>query len=290
MQIFINGIIQGLLFALMGVAFALVYNTTRVFHIALGAIFALAPYIYMTSINIGLPAWLSYVPTFVVCCIAGLLCEVLLHWPFSRKMAPPEVHLIGSLGMFLVIIQVIVLIWGNDSQVLRSGVDTVYTLGTIRLAEGQVYSGVMALCALVMIFALLFVKSGVGLNFRAMADNPILLSLLGRNVRLIRIYIFLLSAFAAAVASTASALDVGFDPYGGMEAVLIGMVATIVGGRGSFIGAAVAGLLLGIVRSQVVWYSSARWEEAVTFIILSLILLFRPQGLFGRKLRLEEKA
>jgi branched-chain amino acid transport system permease protein len=290
MQILINGIIQGLLFALMGVAFALVYNTTRVFHVALGAIFALAPYVYMTSLNFGLPAWLSYVPTFIICCIVGLLCEILLHWPFSRKMAPPEVHLIGSLGMFLVIIQVIVLIWGNDTQVLRSGVDTVFTFGELHLAKGQVFSGLMAMCALILIFALLFAKSEVGLNFRAMADNPILLSLLGRNVRLIRISIFLLSALAAAVASTASALDVGFDPYGGMKAVLIGMIAAIVGGRGSFIGAAVAGLLLGIIRSQVVWYSSARWEETVTFIILSLILFIRPQGIFGRKLRLEEKA
>ena len=290
MQVLINGMIQGLLFALMGVAFALVYNTTRVFHVALGAIFALAPYVYMTSLNFGLPSWLAYAPTIIICCIAGLLCEILLHWPFSRKMAPPEVHLIGSLGMFLVIIQVIVLIWGNDTQVLRSGVDKVYTFGAIHLAKGQVYSALLSICALILIFAFLFVKSEVGLNFRAMADNPILLSLMGRNVRLIRIYIFLLSALAAALASTASALDVGFDPYIGMNAVLIGMIVTIIGGRGSFIGAVIAGLLLGIIRSQVAWYSSARWEETVTFIILALILFFRPQGLFGRKLRLEEKA
>jgi branched-chain amino acid transport system permease protein len=68
------------------------------------------------------------------------------------------------------------------------------------------------------------------------------------------------------------------------------MIATVVGGRGSLYGPALAGLLLGVIRAEVVWFSSARWEETVSFLMLAAILFFKPHGLFGRKLRLEETA
>jgi len=288
MQILINGTIQGLLFALMGIAFSLVYSTTRVFHIALGAIYALAPYILLFFIENG-HGWVMGIPAaMMVCAIAGLICEETLHWPFHRKSAPPEVHLIGSLGMFLIIIQLIALCWGNDTQVLRSGIDQVFVIGNIRLARAQLVGGVISLVVLG-IFFLWLRRSELGMQFRAMADNPILLSLLGRNVRNLRRLVFMLSATMAAIVSIATAFDVGFDPHGGLTAVLAGVVATIMGGRGSFLGAAVAGVLLGLIRSEVVWHFSARWEEAATFILLALILFYRPQGLFGRAMRLEER-
>jgi len=288
MQILANGLIQGLLFALMGMSFSLVYSTTRTFHIALGGIYALAPYILLASVQAGIGWSIGIIAALGISATVGLLCEEVLHWPFLRKAAPTEVHLIGSLGMFLVLIQIIALIWGNDAQVLRAGIDQVFTFAGIRLTRAQVIGGAGTIAVVVGFFVWLRL-SELGLQFRAMADNPILLSLLGRNVRQLRRMVFAVSGAMAALVALATAYDVGFDPNGGLQAVLIGVVATIVGGRGSLFGAALAGLLLGIIRSQVVWYSSARWEEAVTFLILAMILFFRPQGLFGRKLRLEEK-
>lgn len=288
MQVLINGIIQGLLFALMGVAFSLVYSTTRTFHIALGAIYSLAPYILLLFIGNGLGWVAGILVALIVCAIAGLLCEETLHWPFHRKSAPLEVHLIGSLGMFLIIIQLIALSWGNDTQVLRSGVDQMFVIGNIRLAQAQLVGGAISLLVMGIFFFWLW-RSELGLQFRAMADNPILLSLLGRNVRNLRRLVFMLSALMAAIVSIATAYDVGFDPHGGLNAVLAGVVATIIGGRGSLAGAAVAGVMLGLIRSQVVWHFSARWEEAATFMLLALILFYRPQGLFGKAMRLEEQ-
>jgi len=288
MQIIANGLIQGLLFALMGMAFSLVYSTTRTFHIALGAIYALAPYILLACIQAGVGWVIGVVAALCISALVGLICEEVLHWPFVRKGAPPEVHIIGSLGMFLVLIQIIALIWGNDTQVLRAGVDEVYTAAGIRLTRAQLVGGGGAIIVMAGFFLWLR-RSDLGLQFRAMADNPVLLSLLGRNVRNLRRMVFMVSAGMAGVVALATAYDVGFDPHGGLQAVLVGIVATIMGGRGSLFGAALAGLLLGILRSQVIWHFSARWEEAATFLILALILFFRPQGLFGRALRLEEK-
>jgi len=289
MQILCNGIIQGILFALMGVAFSLVYSTTRVFHVALGGIYALAPYILLASMSqIGIVGGIFV--TMFVCGLIGLICEEALHWPFAKKNAPTDIHLIGSLGAFLVLGQIIALLWGNDSQVLRVGVDTIYQLTeTVRFTQAQCLGGLGGLLLLGLFFVWLQ-KSNLGMQFRAMADNGVLLALMGCNVRKLRRVVFGLSAMVASLSAIFNAYDVGFDPNIGLDAVLIGMIATIVGGRDSFSGPVLAGVLLGILRTEVGWFGSAKWEEAYSFLILALILLNRPQGLFGKKIRLEESA
>lgn len=288
MQIVLNGVIQGLLFAIMGVAFSLVYSTTRTFHIALGGIYALAPYILLASIVGGLGWSAGIVLATAVACVIGLLCEELLHWPLLRKAAPAEVQLIASLGALLIVVQLIVLLWGSDAQVIRVGIDRVFVFGEIRLTRAQVGAGVTAIVLLGAFFVWLD-RSALGLQFRGMADNPVLLSLLGRDVRRLRRMVFVVSAGMAAIAAVATAHDVGFDPHGGLKAVLAGMAATIIGGRGSLAGAAIVGLALGIVRNEIAWLTSSQWEDAITFLLLAFVLLLRPEGLFGRKLRLEEK-
>ncbi len=289
MQILLNGIAQGSLFALMGLAFSLVYSTTRTFHVALGAIYALAPFVLLGCVQYGMGWPAGLLIALVVSAAVGLLCEEVLHWPFVCKGAPLEVHLIGSLGFFLIIIQIIALIWGNDTQVMRSGIDQVFGIAGIRITQAQLLGFVSASIVMVTFFVWLQ-NSNLGLQFRAMADNPVLLSLHGRDIRSLRRLVFIISAVITGIAAMATAYDVGFDPHVGLKAVLIGVIATIVGGHGSLPGATITGFLLGIISSQVVWYSSARWEEAATFVLLVIVLFFRPQGLFGRRIRLEEGA
>ena len=287
LQTLLNGLIQGALFALMALAFSLVYSTSRVLHVAQGAIYAFAPYALLGALHADLGWIFGLIFALGLAVLVGVLCEEVLHWPFLRRGAPPEVHLIGSLGMYLVLVQIVALTWGNDVQVLRHEVDTVYQFGDLSLTGAQSICGVGALATMGAFFFWLG-RTELGMQFRAMADNPVLLGLLGRDVRWLRRLVFGVSAALAALAALGSAYDTGFDPHGGLNAVLIGIVATIIGGRGSLAGAALAGLLLGIIRSEVVWFASARWEQAATFLILALVLFFRPQGLFGRKLRLEE--
>jgi branched-chain amino acid transport system permease protein len=289
MQIFLNGLLQGILFGAIGVAFALVYRTTKVFHLALGGIGALAPYLVLATIAVGMPAWVAAIFAVLAAACLGVLIDESIHWPFSRKRAAAEVHLIASLGAYLVIVQCIALIWGNETQVLRMGVDQTWTVFEVTLAQAQVLGPALTLAATVALFVWLNGASR-GLELRALADNPILVSLLGRNVRTLRRWIFGLSAALASIAALAVAWDVGFDPQVGLKAVLLGMVAMIIGGTGSFIGPFVGGVLLGVLRAEVVWFGSARWEEAVTFTLLGLFLFFRPQGIFARRVRLEEGA
>ncbi len=288
-QTLLNGLIQGLLFAVVGVAFSLVYATTRVFYLALGATFTLAPYVLLACLNAGVPAALGILLAVLAAACLGLVSEEFIHWPLERRRAPNEIHFIASLGAFLVVGQFVVLVWGNDAQALRIGIDTVYQLGGLRVTEGQTIAGLLAALLLTGTFACLR-WSNFGLQFRAMASNSSLLATLGRDIRKLRYAVFALSGALVAAVALVAARDVGFDPNVGMSTVLIGVAATIVGGRGSFWGAAVAGLILGTVRAQVAWHSSTRWEDAATFVLLAMFLLLSPGGLSrltGARTRIE---
>ena len=143
---------------------------------------------------------------------------------------------------------------------------------------------------IVVAFAVWLHRTNLGLRLRALAENPSELALQGHSVRGLRLLVFCLSGLVAAVASLLAAFNVGFDPYVGLQALLLAVVATVIGGRGTFIGPIVGGLLLGVTRSMVVLYSSPAWKEGVTFALLTLFLLVRPAGLVGRKGRLEAEA
>lgn len=280
LQTLLNGLVQGLLFAVIGVAFSLVYSTARVFYLALGSTFTIAPYIFVASTQAGMQWWLAVAVTLTTASVLGLAAEHFIHWPLDRSRAPGEIHLIASLGAFLVVGQVTVLAWGSDAKVLQAGMDTVYQLGELHLTQGQALTVFVAVAILAGL-AGWFRWSDVGLRVRAMSSNAPLLASLGRDVRALRSGAFALSGVLAASAALLAARDLGFDPNVGMRTVLVGIAATIVGGRGSFVGAAVAGLLFGVLRAQVVWHSSARWEDAATFAVLALVLLVLPTGLSG---------
>jgi branched-chain amino acid transport system permease protein len=129
--------------------------------------------------------------------------------------------------------------------------------------------------------------SNLGLQFRAMADNPIQLALHGYNIRRLRLFAFAMAGFLAAVSALVVANDVGFDPHGGLPVLLLAIVAVIIGGNTSFLAPVLGGLLLGIIRAAAVWHLSSRWQDAVAFLLLAFFLLFRPHGILGRRLRLE---
>lgn len=286
-QILINGLLQGILIGVVGVAFALGYRAAGVFHIALGGIYALAPYLLFTGLAAGLAPWQAVPLVIGAAALAGVLVEESIHWPFECKGAHKEVHLIASLGVYLILVQCIVLIWGNEVRILRVGVDQTWSLLGVIVTQAQMLGPLMALLAILLLFAWLH-RADRGLELRALSDNPGLIALLGRDVRRARRWVFGLSGVLAALAAMAKAWDVGFAPHNGLHAVLLGMVATIIGGTGNFAGPLLAGMALGVLRAQVGWLASARWEEAATFVLLAVFLFWRPYGLFDRNRRLEE--
>jgi branched-chain amino acid transport system permease protein len=118
--------------------------------------------------------------------------------------------------------------------------------------------------------------------------NPKLIEVLGYNPKLIRIFVFFTSSILTGTASIISAFDIGFDPHVGLSIVLISAVALIIGGVKIFEGAILGAFLIGILQSIVIWKLSARWVDAFVFLLFIIFLLFKPTGLLGKKLRVEE--
>ncbi len=286
MQILINGLISGSAIALLALAFQIVYLPTRVFFVALGGLYSAAPYLAMAVEGAG-GMGLAVAVSIVGGVGLSVFCEWANHARLARHGASDGAQLIASLGTYIVIVQVIAMIWGNDTKTLRMGLDATTEFGHYVVITGAQWitlvSGIVSMGG----FALFLLRSNLGLRLRALADNPTQFALFGYNIDNHRLLAFALGGLFASISALTTAYDLGFDPYAGLHAVLLAVVAVIIGGQGSFWGAVLGALLLGLLRAEVVWYGSARWQDAATFALLGLFLLLRPQGLLGQKNRLE---
>lgn len=286
MQILINGLASGAAIALLAVAFQVVYLPTRVFFIAVAGTYTLAPFIAWALLDLGAPLWIGLVGGVVACVAFNVLAEWANHGPLSRKNASASVQLIASLGLYIIVVQSVAIFWGNETKTLQHGFDTGSRFANAILTSDQRATLTTALILLTA-FLILLRHSGLGLRLRALADNPRMFALYGYSINFHRLLAFGLGGVFAAAASLTTAYDIGFDPHTGLHATLLAIVAVIIGGRGSFIGPIIGGLILGLLRAQVVLHLSARWQEAATFALLVLFLLLRPQGIFGRQTRIE---
>jgi branched-chain amino acid transport system permease protein len=285
-QVLANGAIDGLMIALLALAFSAVYVPTRVFHVALGAVYVAVPYVILYLRTLGWPWYLCLPAGILAGMVLSAACELVSHSQLDRRHASGAVHLVASLGIYIVVVQAIALLWGNDPQVLRPGVaQSLGTVGTM-VTHAQVIAAACSAAVIGLSYAWLRL-TGIGLRLRAVADNPEELSLHGEDPRRLRLLAFAASGIVCSIASTLMAYDTGFDPNGGLRVVLLAVVATIVGGRSSFAGPVLGGLLLGVARSGASWVLSDKWEDAVTFLLLALILVGRPQGIIARASRLE---
>lgn len=286
-QVAVNGVVTGLAIALLALAFSLVYLPTRVFHVALGACYAAAPYVLWTLMRWGWGWFPASLAALGVAATLSLLCEVLNHAPLEKAGATSGAHLITSLGIYIVVSELMAILWGSNTKVLRQGIDASFSLGGgVTLSRAQAISAIGCLVLLAAAFSW-FRQSLLGLQFRAMAANAVEFSLRGYPVPRIRKLAFALAGALSGIPALLTAHDIGFDYRAGLPAILLALVALIAGGQQSFLGPVLGGILLGILRGATTWWLGARWQDAVTFLILALFLLFRPAGILGRRLRQE---
>ena len=285
LQFIINGLITGLLYALVAIAFGFTYNTTRIFHIAYAGVLVAGSYIFLLLSRTGLPFPVAVLLTLLVCGLLNLLIEKSIYLPMEKHRNSLNTIMVASIGLFTILINLIALLFGNENQTLTNEISRSFNFGHIIITRMQLLQFFIASVSIIVIFIILS-KSRWGLNIKALSYNKELFSVLGNNAIRIRSLLTFFSGVIAAIVSLLLAFDVGFDPYFGMPLLLNALVVMILGGTGSFYGSLLGGVLLGIIQSLSVYYFEARWETAITFTILILVLVFRPQGFFGKKERL----
>lgn len=287
-QFLANGLCKGSVYALVALGFGLIYTTTGIFHIAHGLIYTIGAY----ALFAGLSTWGLSLPValplaLLVAGAAALVVESLVYRPLLRKKATPAILMISSFGVYIIGVNLIAMVFGNEAKILRAGVEDTFQLGNViltRIQIAQFVTGVLVLVA----YWLFLRSSALGRICRAVADDSTLASVLGVRVDGTRMLVFCLGSLFAATGAILASLDVGMDPYVGLPATLAAAVACIIGGLRRFLAPALGAWLLGVIQSLVVWQTSAHWESAVTFGILILFLVFRPHGLLGQTERVEE--
>ena len=285
LQFLINGIIIGSVYSLVALGFALVYNTTRIFHIAYAVLYMFCPYMLLVFYKeLGLPLILSFLIAIFLTIVLSLLMEFIVYKPLSRKNSSNNIIMISSIGIMIIVINLVAMLFGNETKIINPDISETLTFGDIIITYTQ--TAQIFISALLLFIFLLFLKySKFGIKTRGMRDDDVLCTVFGMDIYKMRVVLFTLSAIFAAVGGGLVAYDVGMDPYVGMPMLLNAVVALIIGGIGRFEAPIIGGFIIGILQSLSVWAFSARWEDAVTFTLLILFLLFRPQGLLGEKRR-----
>ena len=287
-QFLTNGLIYGALIAIMAISFWFIYRATSIFHIAHGAVFTICSYVFYTFYTLlGWNLLVSAVVSLVFTALLGVSMYYLIYSKLEEKDASQEVKFISSLGVYILIVNLIALLYGNETKVVSHKISESYVIGSVIIAKIQLIQFLSFLG--VLIFTRVFlVKAKAGKLIRAIGDNSLLFKSLGLNEKAVKFMVFAIGSGIAGFCAILFAMDVGIDPYMGMNALLTAVVALILGGVKKIKGVVLGALMLGILQNLFVWKFSAQWEPAVTFLVLAIVLLYNSGGLIVVKKRVEE--
>lgn len=283
LQLLINGLQLGAIYALTAVGFALIFGSTKVFHVAHGASFTLAGYLFWWSINTQKWHWAAGLALAVVVVVAfGLFMERFIYRPIQRHEGAFFTVFIAAFGMQIVVQNLVGTVFGRGFETV-----TVSLSRAVEIAPGLFVAPLAAVAMLVAIafffgLNLFLARTHVGTGLRALADNPDLVRIYGLEPTRLAQVAFALGSALVVPAAALTSMSQGINPGIGAHIMLISLAATIVGGIGSLKGAAYGGLLLGLAESLAIWKLDPQWSEAVTFIILFVFIIFRPAGFLGR--------
>ncbi len=275
----LNGVVTGMLYALMGIGLSIITGILNIPNFAHGAMFALGAYLIFSVIQVVGSFWIALLVAPLGVAVLGLLVEYAGIRPLYK--AGHDYQLLFTFGLSLIFTEGIIVVWGpvGMSQLppplLRGGVD----LGITFYPKYRLF--VMAMAGLLVFGSWLFVeKTRYGAIMRAGIEDKEMVSLLGIDVHRLFTATFGLGAYLAGIAGALTAPIRGLNPFMGVDMLGIAFVVVALGGLGNLPGAIVAGIIVGVAQSLV----ALVWPEASVagiFAVMAAVLLVRPQGLFG---------
>ena len=171
LQFFINGLITGILYSLSAIGFALVYNTTRIFHIAAAALYVVAAYIFFFSFrSLDLPLFLSAIISLMFTALLSVLCEWLVYRPLKNKKSSLNVVMISSIGVMAILINIVALLFGNETKVLDHRIQRIFTFNDIIITTPQMWQLILGTLAIIAFMFFLRVSS-FGIKARALSSD-----------------------------------------------------------------------------------------------------------------------
>jgi branched-chain amino acid transport system permease protein len=285
-QFIINGIAASSVYLLAGLSFQVIYSTSGFFHFAHGAVFAAGAYVLYSACTIaGWSAPLAIILVLVVCGCLGLLMEYIIFRHLRRLRASGLILLIASLGLYVVMQNILSILFGDEVRSIRTGIvkPGIKVLGGyLTEAQGLTVLTALAVSTSMVVFLL---YSRIGLAMRATASDLDLSKIIGIDSSKISRLSFVLGSALGGLTGALVAMDVGLTPSMGMRLLMMGVVAMIIGGTRSIAGVILGAFLLGMSLHVAAKVISTQWQDAIAFILLLGFLLFRPEGFRGKKVR-----
>ncbi|MFZ9677100.1 MAG: branched-chain amino acid ABC transporter permease [Quisquiliibacterium sp.] len=280
-QLFVNGLVNGSHYALLALGFGLIFGTTRVTHFAFGPVYALSAYgCWFAASALAAPLWLAMLAGVLTGAVAGVFAYLVVYRPFERKGSTSLVILIASLGFFIVLENLIGIVFGTDTKVVPAPPSGIFLWGPLVVTGVQLVQ-IAALILVGWALGLYLTRTRMGKAVLAMTDNPEMARVIGIDTLRVSLIAFALGSAIAAVPAGLILIKDGATPHMGFLAVFMAFVAVVVGGVGSLKGAVVGGLVLGLIESTGMIRIPTEWQSSVAFVVLFIVLLVRPRGLFG---------
>lgn len=285
-QVLFNSFASAGVILLVALGFNLIYSAARFFHFAHGAVLTSGAYfMFLFYIWGGLPFWSSLLLAVLVTALLGWGLDHTVYRELRRRKSSPLVQLLASLGLYIMLQNLISLLFGDSTRSLRGGiVRSGIDIWGARLTSIQLWI-IFTSLLLVLLLVLLLRQTWLGKAIRAVADDPELANICGIDSDRVLGMVFTIGSALAGVAGILIALDVDMNPTMGMRAMMMGVVAVLVGGIGSIRGTAFGAMMLGLTQQTAAWFLSAQWQDTITFLILLIILVIKPEGFQGSKLQ-----
>ena len=297
----VNGISLGLLFALIALGFMLILGVMEVINLAHGSLFALGAYLALTLLApkfgisgdsfawyTGLPIALRYTVALLIAPLLvgvfGMLIELGLRRTYGKD---PLYGLLFTFGAALVIEELIRVIWSTRDYVLPlpQAISGATVVGGMIYAKYRFFAAAFAI-AMIGLLWVFIERTPYGAIIKAGAHDSEIVRALGINLSRLRLFVFALGAALAAIAGIVMAPFWGIRPHVGVDAVVPAFLIIVLGGVGSFWGAVLASLLVGLTVGLTGAYAS-EWSLLSMYLLLVAVVTFRARGLFGKKSVLE---
>jgi len=283
LQLVINGLQLGAIYALTALGFSLIFGATKIFHVAHGAAFTIAAYLFWwTNTTLHMSWSASALIAVMATVVFGLFMERFIYRPIQRHQGSFFTVFIAAFGVQIIVQNAIGTLFG------RGFVSVTTTLShSLEVLPGLFIAPVAVIAVVVAIvfftaLTLYLSRTHTGIAMRALSENADLIRVFGLEPGRVAQYAFAIGSAIVVPGAILTAMTEGLNPAIGNHVMLISLAATIVGGIGSLRGAACGGLLLGLAENLALWRLDPQWSEAVTFVVLFLFIVFRPAGFFGR--------
>lgn len=280
-QLILNSIIAGSIYALVAIGYTMVYGVLKFINFAHGELAMVGAYITFVLLNIlGVPIVPSITISIFSVAILGILIEKIAYKPLRE--APRLAPLITAIAVSIFLQSVVVLILGARTKTLKIGATKGLEFLGAYITPIQII--VIVTSVVLMILLHLYLKhTKMGKAMRATSDDMTIASVVGINVDTVISSVFGIGSALAAVAGILIAFETNLNPTMGFFIGIKAFAAAVVGGIGSVRGAMLGGFIIGFSENFGIWFIPTGYKNSVAFVILVLVLLLKPSGLYGMK-------